>query len=127
MGDASTIELLVIFLSDKVAIRREVAAKVLTSLGWQPMNDAQGALRAVALCKWEEAKSFGSAALDPLLIAFGGEDLFVRLAAAEALGEIGDVRAVKPLEDALKNEGAHVRLAAAKALALLGLATDGRY
>tara|TARA_B000000460_G_C21378590_1_gene332805 strand:+ start:406 stop:630 length:225 start_codon:yes stop_codon:yes gene_type:complete len=44
----------------------------------------------------------------------------VRLHAAEALGKIGDERAVEPLIEALNDEEGHVRRGAAVALGRLG-------
>ena len=44
----------------------------------------------------------------------------MRAFAAEALGELGDVRAVEPLEELLGDEDADVREAAKVALAKLG-------
>ena len=41
---------------------------------------------------------------------------YIRKAAAKALGEIGDARAVEPLISALRDEDWHVRKAAAEAL-----------
>jgi HEAT repeat protein len=48
------------------------------------------------------------------------EDVQVRLAAAEVLGQIGDAQAVKPLATALKDENKDVRQAAAEALGEIG-------
>jgi HEAT repeat protein len=57
-------------------------------------------------------------ALDKLIENLEDEDADVRRAAAQALGKIGDVRAVEPLITALENE--YVRDAAKEALRKLG-------
>jgi HEAT repeat protein len=57
--------------------------------------------------------------VEPLIAALKDKDSDVRKAAAEALGKIGDPRAVEPLIAALKDAEWHVRKAAAKALVSL--------
>ena len=52
------------------------------------------------------------------------KDAYIREAAAKALGEIGDARAIEPLIDALKDESEYVRSAAAEALDKLGWQPD---
>jgi HEAT repeat protein len=54
--------------------------------------------------------------VEPLLTALKDENSEVRLAAARALGEIGDPQAVEPLLAALKDQHSSVRRAAAEAL-----------
>jgi HEAT repeat protein len=56
-----------------------------------------------------------------LIRALNDEDAEVRAAAAEALGKLGDVRAVDPLEEALNDESAAVKLRATWALEKLGV------
>ena len=58
--------------------------------------------------------------MEPLIAALKDGDSDVRKAAAEALGEIKDPRAVEPLIAALKDEYSYVRQAAAEALDHLG-------
>ena len=55
-------------------------------------------------------------AVEPLIAALKDENEYVRQAAAEVLGKIGDARAVEPLIAALKDESFSVRAAAARAL-----------
>jgi HEAT repeat protein len=55
----------------------------------------------------------------PLIAALGDENRSVRRSAAEALGRLGDVRAVEPLIAALGDESSSVRLYAAEALGKL--------
>jgi len=71
-----------------------------------------------------ELPELGEPAVEPLIEALKYkdwyEDWYVREEAAEALGKIGDIRAVKPLIEALKDEYRYVRLKAAKALGKIG-------
>lgn len=113
-------------------------AEVLTRLGWEPGDD--DAWYWVATGEYGRAVSLGAAAVGPLLsqaafsfgtaahealVALGGsavEPLTVALPdrhAAEALGEIGDPRAVEPLIAALQEDGDH-RAAVVTALGKLG-------
>jgi hypothetical protein len=66
----------------------------------------------------------GPAAVESLLPALKDSDSGVRRAAAKALGDIGDARAVQPLREAANDEEQSVRKAAAKALAQIGQPTE---
>ncbi len=76
--------------------------------------------------KRQKAKSalikIGRLAVDPLIDALRDShlDKGIRAGAAEALGEIGDTRAVEPLIDALKDEDWHVRDNSIEALGKIG-------
>ncbi|MCO5381472.1 MAG: HEAT repeat domain-containing protein [Methanosarcina barkeri] len=58
--------------------------------------------------------------MEPLIRALGDEDPNVRVRAAEALGRIGDKRAVVPLTDALNDENEMVRTFAKLGLKSIG-------
>ena len=60
--------------------------------------------------------SIGTPAVDPLIAALKDKDSLVRERAADALGQIKDVRAVEPLIAALKDKDSLVRERAADAL-----------
>ena len=62
----------------------------------------------------------GEQAVGSLIQALENEDWVVRFSAADALGKIGDARAVEPLSRALKDENSIVRTNAAWALGGLG-------
>jgi HEAT repeat protein len=59
---------------------------------------------------------FGSSAVEYIIPALKNEEIFVRSTAIEALGRIGDTRAVTPLIQALDDEDRNVRKSAAEAL-----------
>ena len=90
IGDARAVEVLIEIMSDGYA--REDAVNALVRIG--------------------------KAAVEPLIEAFGHEYYGVRRGAAEALGRIGDARAVEPLIKALEDD--EVRYAAEEALEKLG-------
>jgi HEAT repeat protein len=70
--------------------------------------------------RWGAAQGLGLFWVLPAVSELGSRDGSLRQAAAEALGELGDARAVKPLIAALKDENAEVRQAAAGALGEMG-------
>ena len=59
-------------------------------------------------------------AVDALLNALSDYDVDLRLAAAEALGRIGDARLAQPLTSGLTDDNPWVRQAAARALERMG-------
>ncbi len=67
----------------------------------------------------ESLRLMGDAGLKVLIAALGDEDSGVRNAAAEALGDIGNQKAVGPLIQLLNDEYEYVRIAAAHSLGKL--------
>jgi HEAT repeat protein len=59
------------------------------------------------------------AALEVLIATLVDHDRELRVAAAEALGRVGQTAAIRPLLRTLQDEEAEVRIAAAKSLELL--------
>jgi len=59
----------------------------------------------------------GKPAVKPLIVLLGDKEVRLRVAAAYALGDIGDPRAIEPLKAALNDKHEEVREAAATALA----------
>ena len=105
---------------------RELAAKALEKLNWQPGQDAAGAAFWIEKEQWEKVVAIGEPAVEPLINAlqnsYNGWYAYMANAAL-SLGQIGDLRAVDPLLLAL--EGGYggypqVRKAAAIALGKLG-------
>jgi HEAT repeat protein len=68
----------------------------------------------------EALKRIGKPAVESLIQALKDEDYYVRILAAEALGEIEDARAVEPLLCSLKDEHSGVGGTAANALGRIG-------
>jgi HEAT repeat protein len=122
----------------------EVAARALKRLGWQPVNDVQRVVLAVAERHWKEVVGLAmtglyqsmtrfstqsSAAVEALAEALRDKNATTRQGAVEAIGEIGREgrrgrrhvpQAVDALVTALRDDNATVRLSAATALAEIG-------
>lgn len=119
IGDRRAVEYLVIILRDENewSVRR-AAASALAKLGWKPDQDATGAIYWIARHQYEECIQIGEPAVEPLITALFAKDLDERMHAAEALGQIGDARAVDSLIAAISEN--RVQQAAADALVQIG-------
>lgn len=96
IGEAA-VEPLVAAIMDSDRNMRQCAAWVLHRLKWQPADDTQRAVLAIADQEWDKAVRLGVAAVEPLVAMLKNSDWDMRQSAAEALGKIGDARAVQPL------------------------------
>ena len=74
----------------------------------------------IAKKEWDELVEIGEPIVEPLIQALNDESEDVRLRAAEALGKIGDTRAVEPLIQALKDKRVSVQMNTAEALGKMG-------
>ncbi|MCP4695954.1 MAG: hypothetical protein GY862_03755 [Gammaproteobacteria bacterium] len=110
------VEPLIAVLKDSDKDVREVAADVLEKIGWQPGKDKTGAWFWIAKRNWDKCVETGRPAAEPLIATLKDSDKDVRRAAAEALGQIGDSRAVGPLIAAFKDNNKDVHRAAANSL-----------
>jgi hypothetical protein len=100
-----------------------MAARSLARLGWRPTCDENGARYYLALHLIDRAVEIGGCVVKPLITVLVEDDSrSMRAAAARALGEIGDERAVGPLIACLSNPHSSemVRNAAAEALGKIG-------
>lgn len=66
-------------------------------MGWEPANDEQRVLRAIAKGRWSEIVALGPAAVDPLIQRATVFDSAEKREAIDALGQIGDRRALDTL------------------------------
>jgi len=118
LGDARAVEPLIAALSDSHAsVRREAAE----ALGLLADVRAVGSVVAAFRDDHEDVRRSATRSLGqiwqlPDLIQLGSSDGIVRLRAAEALGKLGDARAVEPLITALRDDHAGVRRSATRAL-----------
>lgn len=99
---------------------RMKAASALRSSGWEPKDDNQSVLQAIAILDWNTVVRFGAAAVEPLVAMLTDDNKDVRINAARSLGEIRDARAVEPLVNALKDSDQLMRCRAAEALGKIG-------
>ena len=146
IGDARAVEPLVAILKDSDWGVGKAAAIALDKLNWKPGQDETGAYYWVTKGKWDNCVEIGLAGIQPLiaalkdldthkaatdalvkigasavepLIAALDRDWGLRAWAAEALGKIGDARAVDCLTALLSNSDSGVRQNSAKALELI--------
>ncbi|TET54739.1 MAG: HEAT repeat domain-containing protein, partial [Anaerolineales bacterium] len=116
LGDPRGVEPLITGLGDKEWRVQNTAAMALDKLDWQP-DDKAGPIYWMHMWQWDKCVKIGAPAVEPLIAALKQKDNNVQQAAAGALGQIGDPRAVEPLITALRNEAIQ---AAAKALVAIG-------
>jgi HEAT repeat protein len=146
IGDPDAVEPLIGALNDQNAKVRVAAAAALDGLAWSPDRGATGAAYWVAKGQWKKCVKIaaiepliavlrddrvmeirdapatrtlvkiGARAGGPLIGSLNDQNGNVRQAAAEALGQIGDPRAVEPLIGVLNDANEKVRRATAEAL-----------
>ena len=80
------------------------AAQALKKLGWKPDLGETGAWYWINMSEWKKLKEMGPIAVEPLVTALETGNESIRAYAAEVLGDIGDLRAVKPLIVALEED-----------------------
>ena len=99
---------------------RQAAAESLDRIGWIPDRGESGATYWVAKRNWDLCVAIGAPAVLPVIEALKNDSSSIRWDAAEALGRIGDARAVPSLKNALKDENSSVRRAVIEALGKIG-------
>jgi HEAT repeat protein len=115
---------LVSALEDQDKDIRKVAVHALDLLGWSPDSGESGAAYWVTRRDFDKCVQIGGAAVGPLAAALQDKDEEIRCAAVEALGQIGDARAVESLLLALQDRNRDVSGAAAEALEKLAWTPD---
>jgi HEAT repeat protein len=118
--DASVIEPLVGVLLRGTPGVQYYAAQALRELNWSPRTLGEQIPFYVAGGDFKRVTMFGSAAVGALSSVLRGGSHERRVAAANALGEMGDPSVLQPLIAALKDPEAMVRAAAANGLARVG-------
>jgi HEAT repeat protein len=119
-GDASVIEPLVGVLLRGTPGVQYHTAQTLRALGWSPRTPEEQLPFHVASGDFKLVTTFGPAAVSALAAVLRGGSYERRVAAAQALAEIGAAGVLKPLLGALKDPEPLVRSAAAHGLARLG-------
>jgi HEAT repeat protein len=120
IGDPKAVDALINALKDEEWFMRHRAAEALGKIGWKPKDNEEKAWYLVANRDYESLK-LGKHSVDPLINALNDDVNSVRKWAAEALREIGDVRAVEPLIQAISSRELveNVRVSIAEALGML--------
>jgi HEAT repeat protein len=120
IGDTRAIEPLIAFFHHRSSEVRAVVVRALNALGWQPVNDTQRALRAIALESWEEAIKLGTVAVEALAVALNDESVDVERRVARVLGEQGDTPVTDLLIATLEHQDYGVQQEAVKSLGNIG-------
>lgn len=116
-GDSSVIEPLVAVLLRGMPGVQYHAAQALRALNWMPRTLGEQIPFYVASGDFKRVTMFGTAAINALAAVMRSGSPERRVAAAQALSEMGDAAVLKPLIGALKDGEAMVRSAAANGLA----------
>jgi HEAT repeat protein len=101
--DLGVVDKLINALRDKDSDVRGGIAWALGKIGWKPGNDEERILYYIANGDWNECVKMGGVAVEFLIERLKDKDSYVRRSVAEALGKIGDSRAVEALIEALKD------------------------
>ena len=138
IGDPAAVEPVIAMLGDSYRFVRLAAVRSLDQfrdpraveplmalLGREASGRESRAASAGALAPIAALVAIGPPSVAPLLAALDDESSSVRRVAAEALGQLGDARAVGPLIAALEDRNSMVRGAAAEALDRLAWHPDG--
>lgn len=130
IGDSRAVEPLIQALGDDDADVRHAVAMALSNLrdarGVEPIitalydgGDVSNYIGDLA----QDLSQIGAPAVEPLIVGLSATNLNIRWGCAQALGLIGDPRAVPALIETLKDEDASVRICAARALGAIGEAS----
>ncbi len=120
IGNERAIKPLIHALKDKDSYIRLEAARALDEIGWKSKGGQENVYYLIAKAKWKEVTKIGKPAVLPLIQTLKDGESDLRYKAAEALGEIGDERAIEPLNQSLKDEKKDVRVKAAEVLVNMG-------
>jgi HEAT repeat protein len=116
MGDPQACGALSLLLNDPKATVRTAAGTALKNLGWTPATPEEKAVFEVASGNARGAAFAGQAGVKALVTDLKHDTSFKRRAAAEALQEVNDPRALQPLLVAVQDEDPTVRVSAIHAL-----------
>jgi HEAT repeat protein len=124
--DLDLVDKLIKALRDEDSYVRGGIAKVLGNLGWEPKSEEERVLYYIANGDWDECVKMGAVAVEFLIERLKDRNSDVRRSVAEALGKIGDARAVGSLIETLKDDDENVRESAKEALVKI-LGVDFEY
>lgn len=97
IGNERAVDIIIQALSSHNWTVRVEAAETLDDLSWKPAREEQKTYYLIAKEEWREVIEEGKLSVLPLIQTLRVDCAPVRKEAAEALGEIGDARAVKSL------------------------------
>ena len=120
IGSPEGVPALVEALPDPVGDVGWQAARALQSLRWEPANRTERAAWHLAVGQFDDAVSFGAAAVEPLAKLTNSVAFQRCIRAVESLARVGGAQSVKPLLDCLFSKDFTIRSAAASALGEVG-------
>lgn len=97
IGGGHAVQALILALHDQDELSRRIAADALDRLDWQADTSEAGAWYWIAKSEFERCVKIGAAAVGPLISTLYDRNTFNAEAAAMALGELGDRRAIDAL------------------------------
>ncbi len=101
LGSNDAIAPLAAGLKDDDAGLRQACAQALDKLHYQPEKAEDNVTYLIAIQAWNKVAKLGSPAFEPLSACLSDHSLDVQQGAIEALGNLGDKRAIAPLREAL--------------------------
>jgi HEAT repeat protein len=116
IGDKRAVKPLIYALKDKDSYIRLEAARALDKIGWKSKGGQENVYYLIAKANWREVIKIGKLAVLPLIQSLKDGEMDLRYDAADALGEIGDERALKQLNRTLKDDDIDVRKKVAEVL-----------
>jgi HEAT repeat protein len=113
LGDDKAVAPLVEALTDADAGLRQACAQALDKLHYQPKKVEDNITYLIALQAWDKLAKMGAPAFEPLSACLSDQNMDVKQGAIEALGNLGDKRAISPLSEALPDWNLNASLVAA--------------
>ncbi|MDE3084231.1 MAG: HEAT repeat domain-containing protein [Verrucomicrobiota bacterium] len=113
LGDSQAIAPLLTGLTDEDSELRQTCAQALQKLNYKPAKVEDNVAYLIALKSWDEAAKLGPPAYEPLVACLSDMNTDVKESAIEALGHLGDKRAIEPLSKALPDWNLNAALVSA--------------
>jgi HEAT repeat protein len=101
LGSNEAVAPLAAALTDEDAGLRQVCAQALDKLNYQPQKVEDRVTYLIAIQAWDKLAKIGAPAIEPLSACLSDQNTDVQQGAIEALGNLGDKRAIAPLHAAL--------------------------
>lgn len=116
IGDNHAVEALVSSLRDENQAVRQIAAQYLGRLHWEPLDDTQRVLTALAQEDWQRLVQLQGTAVQPLIGVLHDQSPEIRQGAARTLGEIKTEDAIEALLGELQASSPPMRATVIEAL-----------
>ncbi len=107
--DNRAVKPLIELLKDPISSVKNAAFEALIELGYRPASVADQISFFFAAKKWDELVKIGKPAVEILIAALYDAEIATQVSAAQALGEIKDYEAIKPLIELLDDNNVSVQ------------------